>query len=57
MDLLLVASLLVPQERPAAPPAPVAVRLAPQAPDAEHKLGWSPKAATVPLRASSTASA
>jgi hypothetical protein len=25
--------------------------LAPQAPDAEHKLGWSPKAATVPLRA------
>lgn len=51
MDLLLFASLLVPQERPAAPPAPVAVRLAPQAPDAEHKLGWSPKAATVPLRA------
>lgn len=48
---VLIASLFAPQEPSAVPAPPIEVRMAPVAPSADHRLGWSPKAATVPLRA------
>jgi thiol-disulfide isomerase/thioredoxin len=41
---------LVPQAPAAAPPAVLAAQLAPRAPAEGASLGWSPKAATVPLQ-------
>lgn len=55
LSALLACSPPLPQDPAAAASRRIAVQLAPRAPDADNRLGWSPKAASVPLRAAGEA--